>query len=262
MNPTKQTLLWQFSGADLRGTSFVFGTMHVRDGRAFGRLERVYQAIAACEAFAAETDLEDMGTAANSFQLPSGVALDDLLPTKKYEKLRRILLKSRQVDIEMFKHLQPIIIAHLLDEQILLSNMPFALDQHLWQYAKEHGKQLQGIETIAEQMQTLQAIPLDYQLQGLLAVGRYPAKHRRSLLKAAQWYEQARIDQLYRAAKRSLQGLRRLMLYDRNRRMAQRILTMAREQPTCCAIGAAHLWGGKGVLKVLKELGAMVKPVS
>lgn len=262
MKPSKQTLLWRLSGNDLPGDSFVFGTMHVRDRRAFSMLESVYKAIVACDAFAAETDLEGLGMigAVEAFQLPDGQALDILLPVKKYEKLRRILLKAMQVDIEPFKRFKPLVVANLLDERILVRDMPFALDQHLWQYAEEQGKRMLGIETVAEQMQTLMNIPLAYQLQALLAIGRYPAKHRQGLLKAARWYEEARIDQLYRATKSSLRGLRRQMLYDRNRRMAERIELMAGEQTTFCAIGAAHLWGEKGVLKLLKDTNIQVAP--
>lgn len=261
MKSSKQNLLWRLSHPAAFSDSFLFGTMHVRDRRAFGDLDLVHEAIEHCAAFAAETDLNQFGAFADfrAFQLPDGKTLDQLLPAKKYEKLRKIIRKAMQVDIEQLKHFQPIIIANLIDESLLMKDMPFALDQHLWRYAEEHGKTTQGIETPTEQMQILLNIPLDYQLQTLLAIGRQPGKHRQALRKAAEWYEQGRIDKLYQATKRSLHGLRRLMLYDRNKRMARRIAAAMEAQSTFAAIGAAHLWGEKGVLKLLKDAGFSVK---
>ena len=261
MKSSKRTLLWRLSSPAAPADSFLFGTMHVRDRRAFGALDAVYKAIEYCETFAAETDLNQFGATANfsAFQLPEGKTLDQLLPIKKYEKLRRIIRKAMQIDIEKLRYFQPIIIANLIDESLLMKDMPFSLDQHLWRYAEQHGKKTIGIETPAEQMQILLSIPLDYQLKALLSIGRQPAKHRQALLKAAEWYEQARIDQLYRSTKRSLHGLRRLMLYDRNQRMARRIAVMMEAQSTFAAIGAAHLWGEQGVLKLLKNDGFVVK---
>ncbi len=263
MKKFKQTLLWEISGAQFPGKSYLFGSMHVRDQRAFRRLEPIYAAIGACEAFAAEFNLDDAigGESLETFALPEGQSLDQLMPLRKYTKLRRLLHKAMGIELDFFRYSQPILISNLIEERVMESEMPFALDQHLWQYALGHHKKMRGIETFQEQLEILQKIPLEQQISALLATGQQVSRHRRNLLKMAKWYEQGDIHQLYQASRRGAHGLRRLLLYDRNERMARRIAWMAREETTFCAVGAAHLAGMKGVLRLLKQMSVKVNPV-
>jgi uncharacterized protein YbaP (TraB family) len=184
-----------------------------------------------------------------------------LLPVKQYRKLRKIVLKAIGLDIHFLRDKKPIIIAHLIDERILTRDMPISLDQELWMFARRQGKALFGIETYGEQLHILQQIPIKDQLKALLAIGRHISRHRKHLLKMTALYEQGNIRQLYQSARRGAQGLRGLMLYDRNALMAERIGALVRRQPTLCAIGAAHLAGAKGVLRLLKHQGLRVEPV-
>jgi len=75
-------------------------------------------------------------------------------------------------------------------------------------------------------------------------------------------YEQQDIHQMYRSTKKSIGGARKILLYNRNAIMAERIERMAREQTIFSAVGAAHLAGKKGVIKLLKNAGLKVKPVN
>ena len=62
-------------------------------------------------------------------------------------------------------------------------------------------------------------------------------------------------------AKRSSRGLRSLLIYERNERMAARFAELAFEKTTFAAVGAAHLDGKKGLLRLLKMGGFSVKHV-
>lgn len=263
MKSNKQTLLWEITRADLPGISYVFGTMHVKDERVFRRLAAVYQAIEKCSAYAAEFDLQDAGEGldARLFALPAGVSLDQLIPTKKYEKLRRVLLKMLQIDIDLLKYNLPLLLSNLIEERLLANNMPYSLDEHLWQCANQSDKATYGIETLQEQLQVLQQIPIKTQLQGLLSTVRNFTRYRHHLLKMADWYDQGDIQQLYQGTRRGTHGLRRILLYDRNAVMAHRIADLIQQQTTFCAIGAAHLAGQKGVLRLLKRKGFHLQPL-
>lgn len=263
MQLSKQTLLWQISIDGLSGVSYVFGTMHVRDQRVFQRLDKVYAAIESCEAFAAEFNLDAASNlqGLQAFSMPDNQAIENLLSPKKYQKLRQMLRKSSNIELDYLKYSQPILISNLVEESILANNMPFALDQHLWQYAAQHDKMMLGIETLEEQIAILGRIPIKHQLQSLLSTVRNISRHRQNLLRMAQWYENGNIRQLYQASRRGAHGLRKLLLYDRNERMALRIKELSKDQTVFCAIGAAHLAGAKGVLKLLKQKGLKVKPI-
>lgn len=259
----KRSLLWQLEGAGLPGPSYVFGTMHVRDRRAFRLLSSVQECILACEAFAIEFHLDEAAVLPDLhlMNLPPGQSLDQLLPPRRYDKLRRILRRATGLDIDRLRDKQPVIVANLIDEAMLARDMPYALDEMLWRYAQGHNKRLLGIETYQEQLRILEQIPLTEQLQALLAMGRHIGRHRRHLLQMTEWYEQGDIRRLYQSARRGAQRLRRLMLYERNVRMAGRMVAIAGRQTTVFAIGAGHLAGGKGVLRLLKQRGLSVRPI-
>jgi uncharacterized protein len=255
------SLLWKLSAPETGLHSYLFGTMHVRDQRAFTGLDKVYACIDACQALALELDLDE-GTGWSDpmlFRLPKGTPLHSLMPPKAYNRLRRILLKAFQVDIAYFPRLIPFALIEVITEQAMSDDHPFFLDAHLWAYAKEREKTLLGLETRQEQQDVLLDIPLDKQVKMLRDTGKNPARFRASLHRMAAWYEAGDLKSLYRASRQSAGNLRKPMLYDRNRLMAERMDELLRRQTVFCAVGAAHLWGGKGILRLLKQKGFSLK---
>ncbi len=259
----KTSLLWKLSGERLPGPSYLFGTMHVRDQRAFLRLGRVYAAIEECNGFAAEFHLESTGELlqATAIQLPDNQRLSDFLPKKRFEKYRAILLKSTGLDLQQFDQVLPFMTVNLVTEQLLGRDMPEPLDQHLWAFAKKSEKSLHGIETLQEQMEVLRKITFDEQLKMLNGLCSNIAKFRQYLVRLAELYEASEVQALYKMVKKNSKSLRPLMIYERNQIMANRITTLMQERRMFLAIGAAHLGGGKGVLRLLKNQGFKLTPI-
>ena len=75
------------------------------------------------------------------------------------------------------------------------------------------------------------------------------------------WYQQGDIQRLYKAAKKDAKGMRKVLLFDRNILMAERFSEIAREKTLFCAVGAGHLPGQKGMLRLLKKDGFTVEAV-
>ena len=263
MSKKKSSLLWRLNGSQLPEPSYVFGTMHVKDQRAFGAIEEVFQRIDACKTFATEFNLEEAAhqTQADSMDLPEGESLEKLLGNKKFKKVGKAFQKATGLDISHFNHCQPILISNLMSESILSTDMPFSLDETLWKYARSRERVVLGIETFQEQLDILRKIPFDYQVKSLVDIARNFKSYRKQLLKMTAMYESADLHQLHQSARKSVKGMRRLMLYDRNIIMAERIARMAAEQSLFAAIGAGHLGGKKGVLSLLKKAGISVSPV-
>ena len=260
----KNTLLWRIEDDGQLAPSYVFGTMHIKDQRAFGFKDIVHEKINECVAFATEFNLEEaqLNFSATAMDLPAGTTLSDLIPPKIYQKINQIFVKTVGLDLDLFNNNQPILITNLITERILSSDMPLSLDESLWRYAKSQNKVTLGIETYEEQLEILGKIPLDYQVKSLIWIGKNFKRYRKQLQKMTDLYESADLQKLYKAAKKSVRGLRKILLYDRNVVMAERIAFMAREQSILCAVGAGHLSGKKGVLRLLKRHGFKVKPVS
>ena len=259
----KNTLLWKIEGAKIAGTSYLFGTMHVKDLRAFQLMDLIYPKIDQCESFATEFNLEEMeyNLDPGLMNLPDGQVLEDFIENKTYKKLSKIFRKTVGIEIENFQKMQPLIIANMINERILSADMPVSLDMHLWDYAKSQEKITLGIETYQEQINILKKIPLEYQLKSLIDMGKNFKKHRKGLLKMTSQYQKAEIQKLYKSGLKSAKGLKKLLIFDRNLIMAERFYKHIKEQTMFYAVGAGHLGGEKGLLRLLKKRGLKVKPV-
>ncbi len=249
---------------DAPGPSWLFGTMHVRDQVAFVHLEQALRALEACEAFAAEFNLDEAPESSLHAQLllPQGHSLATLLGPRKYAKVRQSLIKYAGLDPDLMPYYSPFAWLSLIDSAHFAQDHALALDEHLWCHAREAGKQMYGLETFAAQADIIQRLPLTLQCRALAAWARRPATHRRHLERLTQAYRLGDVHRLYQASKKSLGGLRRLLLYDRNRLMAARIHELAQQKTLLAAVGAAHLAGNKGLIRLLKSLGWRLSPFS
>ena len=259
----KNTLLWQITGKKLPGTSYLFGTMHVRDERAFGLVSALHKKIDECAATATEINLQEAqhGISPTDMLLPGGKNLSDFFSKKKYDKIKKNLLKYYDFDLTPFRNFLPIMVVNMISEQILSDERDVNLDRWLWDYATLKGKITLGIETSCEQIEILHKIPLDYQLKALRDVTKNIGSFKKQHTKLTEMYMRQDIRQLYKSTKKNLGKMRALMLYDRNALMTERIVKTVHEQTLFAAVGAAHLSGKYGVIRLLKTEGLKVKPV-
>lgn len=259
----KQSLLWELTPKGSSAKSYVFGTMHVRDYRAFIYQDIITEYIDACKVFAAEFDLRERAqlTSEDISKLPNNYRLQTLLGDHRYNRLRKIILKSFRVELDNFATILPIFIVNMLTEKVLINSKSIPLDTFLWQYAENTHRDLKGVESFAEQLITLDKIPLNYQLGSLVEIGNHPKKFRKQIKSLIDMYVKNDLKGLYKKSKKSLGKQKKLLLYNRNFVMAQRTKAMILLQTSFIAIGAAHLGGKKGVISLLKQADILCRPV-
>ena len=260
----KKSLVWKFYTEGSEKPNYLIGTMHVRDARAF-QFEQVFKtAIDNCEVFATEFNLDEAqsGAIEISMFLPEDQSLKTLMPNKLYEKTNAVLIKNMGTELSNFDRFKPIAITNFLTESLMSKDRWLSLDETLWEFARENGKILRGIENFEEQLSVLNKMTVEDQLKSLKETIKDLGSFKKQLAKMAQLYEQADIEKLYKSAKKSAKGGRKLLLYNRNYIMADRIEALAKSHTVCAAIGAGHLAGGKGVLRLLKQKGFVVKAIT
>ncbi len=256
-------LLWQIDKPGLPGTSYLFGTMHVRDIRAFDYQELVCEKILSCDAFATEINLQqaEFLLSEQSMDLPEGQSLADFYSPKKYAKIGRFFQKYTGMPIQHFENAKPMMLTNFVTSSLLNNDQPVSLDQFLWDFAEKNDRILLGIETVEEQIALMEKIPLDYQAAALWSMVKNVSRFRKSLLKLSSLYQEGNLAKILKSAKKSTGKLRKMMIYDRNEIMAARITLLVAEQTLFTAVGAGHLGGKKGILKKLKTAGFRLKSV-
>lgn len=237
--------------------------MHVRHSKAFRFNELAEEKIRCCDTFATEFDLAkvDMEALYQAFALPDGKTLHDYIPPKKFQKIQKMIWKAFGVDLKFFILKKPALVTNIISDKILSEKGQVALDQHLHNFATAEGKQIVGIETFEEQLEVMHQMSLDKQIQGLISLARNPAKYRKKVLQTADLYETGNPQHIYKVARKGAGHLRKTLLYKRNRIMAERIALLVQKQSLFAAIGAGHLAGKQGVLRLLKLEGFSLKPI-
>ena len=149
----------------------------------------------------------------------------------------------------------------MLAEVVLGKNGAVGMDQYLFNYASSINKEISGVERVEEQGIVMKRIPLDAQIKSLKDISRNPKAFRRNIKKMNDLYQKGDLHNLHRKAKRSLGKMRKPLLWDRNRIMSDRITDLITETSAFIAIGAGHLGGGKGVIRLLKQKGFQLSRV-
>ncbi|MDZ4683146.1 MAG: TraB/GumN family protein [Saprospiraceae bacterium] len=259
----KPSLLWSFHREDFPGISYLFGTMHVHDRKAFGLIGQVESVLRNCDALATEYDLDDSDTFDSSWfkDLSRDKSVREVLPEKTWTKLRRILYKTQGIHLDAFQNAHPFVLIGTVSSLILSKDMPLSLDEHLWETAKAWEKQTIGIETLQEQLAIVGKIPIEAHVKNLAQIAVNFPRYRHQTLKMAEWYASGNLAQLHRASVKGQGSLKRLLLYDRNAIMADRIAAIAASQTTLFAVGAGHLTGKYGLVRLLKNQGFKLNPI-
>lgn len=235
--------------------------MHIKDAKAFGLLDVLFQKIDACNAFATELNLDEINSGGTGMlSTPLVPPLFDLLPSKQYHKLKSIIKKALGIELDRLAPLHPMIISKFISDAMMASEMPEFLDDKLWRYARSREKSLHGIETFEEQLEVFNNIPLKEHLDHLKQLSRNYSATRKKLIRLLDFYERGDLRQLHKAALKGTHN-KQVMVYQRNSIMVDRIDALIQEQETLfAAVGAGHLWGEKGVIRGLKHKGYRLKP--
>ncbi|MGB3547069.1 MAG: TraB/GumN family protein [Saprospiraceae bacterium] len=241
-------------------SGYLFGTVHLRSARVMEAVQAVRPALEICTTFAAEIDFNDLDPAAAAGLNLAGTDLADDLGQRDYHKMRRLLLRAVGLDLDHYRRLPPLMISGQLREQLLGPQLTTpTLDEALHGLAVQSGKGITGLESVRFQLDLLRSVPRAVQVQQLKKMtARLPAA-RRQLQRSVDRYLAGEERLLYRQTRDGLGNQRRALLYDRNRRMTLRLDELLQDQTVFAAVGAAHLPGGKGMLRLLKQAGWVVR---
>jgi len=264
----ENSLLWQIvpvhEGVD---TSYLFGTVHSKDDRAFKFGEATLPAMASCAVVVGELDLDkagpDMFQMLARIRMGDGKTLEDLYTKKQWELVSAFLTEQLGAAAAITYGTKPFFVLAMLAETEMGNDHPEVLDQYLMSTAQANGQRTLGLETVAEQMEALDAISLKEQASMLLD----HVEHDRSpgemdaMLDA---YAAQDLEKLLATAEKSgmSKSMEQALLTQRNTRMVHRMDSlMTVEKSAFFLIGAAHLPSPVGLIEGLRAKGYRLEPV-
>lgn len=265
--PIHNSLLWRITRSVSPDTSFIYGTLHSRDARAFKLQDSTLFFFDRCEVIAGELELEETKrmslSVANAMFLPNGRSLDALYSKREYKLVAAALKEKLGPLAPLCTKLRPFYIIAMLTEMEMSGDSATVLDAWLQERAVQQGKKVIGLETVAEQLGAVEHIPLTEQARLLLKALREQDTSG-SITAALDAYAAHDLNALMTMIERD--GLPehadKALLEERNRRMTERLdAQIGAGKRVFAAVGAAHLPGIEGILQLLRNGGYTVVPV-
>lgn len=263
----EKSLLWEISGNGLEQPSYLYGTIHMTCDASLDA--NIKKALDDTSLLVLEIDMDDPSMAvkmANDIYMKDGKTLKDLVSAEDYTILSDFLKTQTGMPAEMIGNIKPFFITAMMYPKLLDCATVQSFENELMKIAHEQEEEVLGLETVEEQMAVFDQIPYKDQAQDLLR----SAKDNMSFDKAAF----QKMMELY--VEKDIEGLAKLMeedvnltntkhkdviLDNRNKNWIAKMEDFAKQQPTFFGVGAGHLPGENGVIKLLQEKGYTVKPI-
>lgn len=264
---TPKTLLWRIENPAGGKPSYLYGTMHTNDDKAFRLMDSVIIALKTCDNFAEEVNLDSLNPTGllNEIQMPGDTTLETLLSPKDYNLLDSIVTKSLGMGLEMMGKIKPIFLAVLAEQGSDAQSKDAFLDLQLYKIARRENKPVYGLEKIEDQLKLLNNIPLKKQAQMLVeALNESNNGKNNEMDPLIKYYNDRDLNALYKysqADTMDFENFSRDFVTKRNYVMASGIQHIMKTGTVFVAVGALHLAGPEGIINILKKRGYNVQPV-
>lgn len=265
-----------FKVEDCKGTppSYIMGTMH-HDDPAFKPIIGNASRLIASSDSAGFEFVEDKRSEAVALQYmlllpadPNG--LDTLLEATDFNKLIQVIGSRTKIPANVIGRLRPWAAALLLQYPMPKSD-GVPLDTLLQKYARLKKKELYGLETPEEQYDVFASIRQEKQLVMLKDTLDELDTIDQSNKELAEYYLARDLKKIQHLAEDSFvemkdselrQHMEEKLIRQRNQKMAERLIPRFSEGNTFVAIGALHLLGEEGVLKLLEKQGYRISTIN
>ncbi len=269
--PLEKSLLWEISGNGLTKPSYLYGTIHMicKDDAALG--DSLVAAIEKSDRVYFEVDMDnimEMLSAFKDFKMRNDTTLADLLSKEDYERVKEYMeSKSTLLPFSKLETYKPMLASSLLMESGIGCEESVAMEQLILEVAKRNKKRVEGLETMSYQASIFDSIPYKLQAEQLLKYvkdGGSQSEADKQFEEMVEAYKDQDIEKLGKFVTTDDGGLGNyedILIYHRNRNWVEKLKTIMPEKALTIAVGAGHLAGEKGVIKLLRKEGYTVRPI-
>ena len=276
-------LLYRISGNGLESPSYIVGTYHLAPASFADSIPGMSEAIENTQQVCGELDMMDAFKPENaarlmqSQMLPEGVTLSSLLTAEERTRLNALLLEvlGTNLDDEAYaaqvEHVNPVTLSTTLSlAEYIKKTQSFnpmeLLDNYFQTLALQNGKSVKGFETVDFQMSVLYGSELPKQVEDLMCLVDHFEEASELVDRITSAYFSQNFQQLESVLEEEMEGScaaspeeEANLLDNRNHNWIKIMPDMMSEKPTLFAVGAGHLCGEQGVLKLLQGLGYTVE---
>lgn len=276
-------ILYRISGNGLETPSYIVGTYHLAPASFADSIPGMKTAIEGTQQVCGELDMMDAFKPENaarlmqSQMLPEGTTLSSLLTSEQLERLNKLLLEEMGSNLNdeafaaQIDKMTPAALSTTLSlssymKKVESFNPMELIDNYFQMLALQNGKAVKGFETVDFQMGVLFGAPLEKQVNDLMCmVDHFKDTEEMVDLITTAYFSQdlTQIEEAMEQESKIDCGTTEededILINNRNRNWVELMPDMMAEQPTLFVVGAGHLCGEKGVLKLLEKAGYTIE---
>lgn len=201
-----------------------------------------------------EVDIHQVNEIMQKQARPTRKVLKHLAAANKYFEKNKIPALPYPDQMPLFSMLNELTLK--LFRQKLL---PGSIDEELLKMALKKGNTIGGLESFSEQMEIMSAMKPKHLEQQIVGMLKKPAAFSRTMDQLLHWYVKGKTRKLYKSADKNAKGHNKLMIHNRNKIMANRILDIiSGQRNNFFSFGAGHLNGKTGIANQLRKKGILV----
>lgn len=262
---TKGSLLWEISGMGISQPSYIFGTFHIMCKGQFTISPILESKINSTNQFVGELDMDDPTIQATLMQkiTMKDQTIESLMDSSSFRKFNEAFKKITGIPATQLNHYKPFFHLSLLTLKTIPCLNFVQPETELMQIAKKNGKEVLGLETVNEQMDAIDAQPLDSQIISLQKMVLNFDSTKNMMNEMIEVYKKDDAELLYKYVQdQGADGVNeKVLLINRNKNWIPKLKKIMQEKPSFIAVGGGHLGGKTGVLALLRAEGYTVKPV-
>ena len=262
----EKSLLWKISGNGLNKPSYLFGTIHLTCDTSLDA--NTLNALEATEQLYLELDMDDKSIQMQMMKLmmmKDGAKLSTLLSPEDFKILDEFMKKNLNMSVKLFDSFKPFMISSMLFPKMLDCKSQ-SVESELMKVTKEQNEEIFGLEKAEDQMKVFDEISYQDQADELLkTVKDNLEKDKKEFIEMMTIYQNKDIEGMLKMMSDSDNKItsenQDILLNNRNKNWIPIMVKIMKDKPTFFGVGAGHLAGEEGVIKLLRKKGYKVEAI-
>jgi len=262
----EKSLLWKISGNGLKKPSYLFGTIHLTCDTSLDA--NTLNALETTEQLYLELDMDDKSIQMKLMKLmmmKDGAKLSTLLSPEDFKILDEFMKKNLNMSAKLFDSFKPFMISSMLFPKMLDCKSQ-SVESELMKITKEQNEEIFGLEKAEDQMKVFDEISYQDQADELLkTVKDNLEKDKKEFQEMITIYQNKDIEGMLKMMSDSDNKItsenQDILLNNRNKNWIPIMVKIMKDKPTFFGVGAGHLAGEEGVIKLLRKKGYKVEAV-
>jgi len=263
----ESSLLWKITGPDMESESYLFGTMHLIEKEYFLFPKKLQKLVSKTDQLVMEiAGLPNQMDAMKYVMLDEGSFFDFFNEAQTDTILRWAKAEFKMEEPAFsaaFSKMKPFVIVQMAT-QVQFMGKTESYEMTFDEIAKEHEIPMKGLETIEQQMSFFDELTDEQQVEMVMAGIRDAEESIETMREMQQTYVSQNVDALYQMINEDdgvISEEQAKFLDNRNANWIPQIKELIKSTNSFIAVGAGHLGGPNGVIRLLEKGGYTLTPL-